>query len=105
MEFESADLGEASFSHPSFSTDLSTVPPAASTPAFRPPPFLPRSLLSPLPRIHSLLISSSLVHRDGIYERGRERGERGQIEMLYYLNSVATTVRDLLVDVAPDSPL
>lgn len=59
---------------PSFSTDLSTVPPAASTPAFRPPPFLPRSLLSPLPRIHSLLISSSLVHRDGMYERGRERG-------------------------------
>lgn len=34
-----------------------------------------------------------------------ERGESGQIEMLYYLNSVATTVRDLLVDVAPDSPL
>lgn len=29
----------------------------------------------------------------------------GQIEIIHYLNSVATTVRDLLVDVAPDSPL
>lgn len=28
-----------------------------------------------------------------------------QIEIIHYLNNVATTVRDLLVDVAPDSPL
>lgn len=71
MEFESADLGEASyFSHPSSSSDLSTVSPAASSPAFRPPPFL----LSPLPRIHSLLISSSLIRRDRIYKRGGRAG-------------------------------
>lgn len=40
---------------------------------------LPRSFLLPLPRIHSLLISSSslvLVRGDRMYERGRARGER-----------------------------
>lgn len=107
MEFESADLGEASyFSHPSFFSDLTTIPPAASSPA--------RSVLHYSSRVHSsrrflaftlslsLPLSSSAVIG---YTSAEESGESGQIEMLYYLNSVATTVRDLLVDVAPDSPL
>lgn len=106
MEFESADLGEASyFSHPSFFTDLTTIPPAASSPA--------RSVLRSSSRVHSsrrflaFTLSLSLPLSSAVigYTSAEGSGESGQIEMLYYLNSVATTVRDLLVDIAPDSPL
>lgn len=106
MEFESADLGEAScFSHPSPS-------PPTSLP-FLPQHPLSRSVLHRSSRVHSsrrflaftLSLSLPLSPAEIGCMSAEESGENGQIEMLYYLNSVATTVRDLLVDVAPDSPL
>lgn len=106
MEFESADLGEASyFSLPlllhrplrhSSRSILSRVPSSAVPPAFGSSRRFLASTLS-----LSLPLSSAEIG----YTSAEESGESGQIEMLYYLNSVATTVRDLLVDVAPDSPL
>lgn len=109
MEFESADLSERHPTSPTF-TDPSLL--RAQIPSSRSLSFssaISLSLsLSSLPLAHSLSLSLSLVHREstGIGVRAEyARRERAQIEMLYYLNSVATTVRDLLVDVSPDSPL
>lgn len=107
MEFESADLREASFSYPSFSSDLSAGDLSRSILSRVPSSTVPVAFTPLVASSHSLspYLSLSRVRRDRIYKRGKERGESGQIEMLYYLNSVATMVRDLLVDVAPDSPL
>lgn len=80
MEFESVDLRDAS-SHPAPNHLPGGVPRFASSRRciFSLSPFL----RAPLRKIHIA----------------------DQIEIIHYLNSVATTVRDLLVDVAPDSPL
>lgn len=97
-----------------------TPPSPPTSPPFLPQHPLPRSVLHrsfpfppPRPPVHSsrrflaftLSLSLPLSFAEIGYTSAEESGESGQIEMLYYLNSVATTVRDLLVDVASDSPL
>lgn len=97
--------------HPTSPTPPSSLRPLSTI-------FLSCSILSrarvPSSRVHfsrrflAFTLSLSLPPRSSAAigcTSAEERGESGQIEMLYYLNSVATTVRDLLVDVAPDSPL
>jgi len=86
-----------------------------TSPPFFPQHHLSRSVLHRSCHVHSsrrflaftLSLYLPLSFAEIGYTSAEESGEnaRGQIEMLYYLNSVATTVRDLLVDVAPDSPL
>lgn len=93
MEFESVDLADAS-SHPA-----PNHLPAASHASLLRAATSPSPSLS-LSRSHSVSVSPPFFG-----SAARKIHIAGQIEIIHYLNSVATTVRDLLVDVAPDSPL
>lgn len=94
MEFESVDLADAS-SH----TAPNHLPVASHALLLH--AAVSRSLFLSLSL--PLALPSFLLSFSGF--RCAQVHIAGQIEIIHYLNSVATTVRDLLVDVAPDSPL